>query len=291
MTVPLGVVFPQVETTGGVAAIDAYIAAVVDLGYDHLVAYDHVVGADVTDRQPFPGPYTHADPFHEPFTLFAYLAATSPLGLMTGVLVLPQRQTVLVAKQAAQVDMLAPGRFRLGVGIGWNEVEYEALGVDFARRGRRMEEQVCLLRRLWSEPVVTFEGEFDTVRAAGILPRPARPVPVWIGAGASRPALERVGRIADGFIPMRVPGRGLDEALAVVRSAAHAAGRDPDGIGMQARVPVGHRDADRTAELAHRWLAAGATHLAVDTMGAGLAFPDGHVAALRDAAAVLGAGS
>jgi probable F420-dependent oxidoreductase len=284
----LGVVFPQIETSGDADAIDEYVAAVVEAGYDHLIIYDHVLGADISERPNWPGPYTHEDPFHEPLTLLAYLAARCSLDLMTSILVLPQRQTALVAKQAAEVDVLSRGRLRLGVGIGWNTVEYEALGEDFSTRGRRMDEQIALLRQLWTEPLVTFEGEFHTVRQAGILPLPVqRPIPVWLGAGSNDRALERAGRLADGVVPLRIPGRGVEEMMDAVRAAAVAAGRDPDAIGLQGRVPVGDGDAARITDQAERWVKAGSSHLAVDTMAAGLRFPDGHVEALRRAAAVL----
>lgn len=285
----LGVVFPQIETGGDVGAIDEYTAAVVESGYDHLIVYDHVVGADIADRPDWPGPYTHRDPFQEPFTLLSYLAGTCPLDLMTSILVLPQRQTVLAAKQAAQVDVFSRGRLRLGVGIGWNEVEYEALGCDFSTRGRRLDEQIELMRRLWTEDVVDFEGDFDVVRRAGILPHPVQqPIPVWVGAGLSRRALRRVARVGDGFVPMRIPGRGLEEALDVVHEESARVGRDPDEIGLQGRVPVGDGDGVRLRELARRWEKLGTTHLAVDTMGAGLRFPDEHAEALRRAATSLG---
>lgn len=288
MAMKLGVVFPQIETGADVDAIDEYVAAVVDAGYDHLIVYDHVVGADISDRPGWPGPYTHLDPFQEPMTLLAYLAGRCSLDLMTSVLVLPQRQTVLAAKQAAQVDLFSKGRFRLGVGIGWNEVEYEALGYDFSTRGRRLDEQIVLMRRLWTEAVVDFEGEFDVVRRAGILPRPVQqPIPIWLGAGGNERALRRVAHLGDGFVPMRIPGRGLDEALGVVRDEATRVGRDPDQIGLQGRIPVGDGDATRVHELAQRWEKFGTSHLAVDTMNAGLRFPDGHAEAIGRTAAVL----
>src|SRR6266516_4401442 len=186
----IGVVFPQTEIGPDRGAVRAYAEAARDLGFAHLLAYDHVVGADPSQHPGWSGPYTHETLFHEPFVLFGYVAALAPeLELVTGVIILPQRQTVLVAKQAAEVDVLTGGRFRLGIGIGWNHVEYEALGQDFRTRAPRFEEQIALLRRLFQEPVVTCEGRFDRITAAGINPLPLqRPIPLWIG-GSAEPAL------------------------------------------------------------------------------------------------------
>src|SRR6478752_6945162 len=202
----IGVVFPQTELGGDPGAVRAYGERVEELGYTHVLAYDHVVGADPAVHEGWRGPYNLDTTFHEPFVLFGYLAAITSLELVTGIIILPQRQTVLVAKQAAEVDLLAEGRFRLGVGLGWNAVEYEALGTDFSNRGRRMEEQIALLRRLWTEPSLTFEGEFERVTGAGLAPLPVqRPIPVWIGAQSPR-AYERAGRLADGWFPQVPPG-------------------------------------------------------------------------------------
>ena len=216
--------------------------------------------------------------------LFGYLAAVAPsVELVTGIVILPQRQTALVAKQAAEVDLLAQGRFRLGVGIGWNAVEYEALGKDFTNRGRRMEEQVELLRRLWTERSVTFEGTYERVVGAGLAPLPVqRPIPVWVG-GSSAPAYRRMGRIADGWFPQVPPDDRLHEALATIGAAATEAGRDPAAIGMEGRVSYG----DRLVDHVGRWRAAGASHLCVNTMGLGLGGVDGHLAALREAAVAV----
>src|SRR4051812_37821183 len=212
----IGVVFPQTELGGDVGAVRAYGEHVEELGYRHVLAYDHVLGADPEVHSRWAGPYDVHTTFHEPFVLFGYLAAITSLELVTGIVILPQRQTALVAKQAAEVDLLSGGRLRLGVGLGWNAVEYEALGKDFTDRGRRITEQVDLLRRLWTEPTVTFHGRYETVTAAGLAPLPVqRPIPVWIGA-SSEPALRRAGRIADGWFPQVVPGPKLDEAIEIV---------------------------------------------------------------------------
>src|SRR5690606_31002266 len=203
--------------------------------------------------------------------------------LVTGVLVLPQRQTALVAKQAAEVDILTGGRFRLGVGIGWNALEYDALGMDFRTRGRRMEEQIGLLRKLWTQPRVDFAGRFDRITAAGIAPLPQqRPIPIWIGSSGAPRALERVGRIADGWLPQQAPGPKLEELLALVRKAAAEAGRDPASLGLEGRITVTDGDLDRVAREAAGWRALGATHVTVNTMRAGHRDVDAHLAALGE---------
>jgi probable F420-dependent oxidoreductase len=283
----IGVVFPQTELGGDVGAVRAYGEGVQDLGFTHLLAYDHVVGADPDVHRGWNGPYDVRTTFHEPFVLFGYLAAITRLELVTGIIILPQRQTVLVAKQVAEVDLLTAGRFRLGVGIGWNAVEYEALGKDFSNRGARLEEQVALLRRLWTEPSVTHEGLYERVTGAGLAPLPVqRPIPVWFGAVAER-ALQRVGRLADGWFPQVPPGPRLDEARAVVSRAAVDAGRDPDALGMEGRISWDEGDVDKLVRQAGRWRDADATHLSVNTMGAGLASVEDHLAALAKAADTL----
>ncbi|MFG1699914.1 LLM class F420-dependent oxidoreductase [Nonomuraea sp. NPDC049309] len=283
----IGVVFPQIELGGDVGALRAYGQGVEELGYAHVMAFDHVLGADPDVHKGWDGPYDVHTTFHEPLVMFGYLAAITRLELVTSIIILPQRQTALVAKQAAEVDLLTEGRFRLGVGLGWNRVEYEALGQDFSTRGRRAEEQIALMRRLWTEQTVTFEGEFDRVTGAGLAPLPVqRPIPVWIGA-QSPAAYRRAGRLADGWFPQMSPGPRLDEAKAVVEEAAAQAGRDPAALGMEGRLPW-RGDADEVAELARRWRESGATHIAIDTMRAGLATVDDHLAALATAAEALG---
>jgi len=276
----IGVVFPQTELGGDASAVRAYGQRVEELGFTHLLAYDHVVGADPEVHEGWAGPYDIHTTFHEPLVMFGYLAAvTTTLELVTGVIILPQRQAVLVAKQAAEVDLLSVGRLRLGVGLGWNAVEYEALGEDFTNRGKRLGEQVEVMRRLWTEQSVTFAGKHHRVTGAGLAPLPVqRPIPVWIGA-ASRPALERAGRLGDGWFPMMAPGPQLDEAREIVAQSATAAGRDPSTLGMEGRVNWRGDRAQVVDELA-LWSAAGATHVSVNTMGAGLRTVDEHLAAL-----------
>lgn len=282
----IGVVFPQTELGSDPAVLRAYAQRVEELGFAHILAYDHVVGADTAVHQGFDGPYDIDSTFHEPFVMLGYLAAVTTLELVTGVIILPQRQTVLVAKQAAEVDLLSGGRLRLGVGLGWNAVEYEALGETFTNRGKRSEEQVELMRRLWTERSVTFNGTYHTVTGAGLAPLPAqRPIPVWFGAASDR-AYERAGRLGDGWFPMTAPGAGLDHALAQVNRAAEAAGRDPRSIGMEGRISW-TGDPDKLAADIAAWKAAGASHLSVNTMMAGLARVDDHLAVLERVAADL----
>jgi probable F420-dependent oxidoreductase len=283
--VKIGVVFPQTEIGADAGAVRSYAQQADELGYAHLLAYDHVLGADPVAHPGWSGPYDVSTTFHEPLVLFGYLAAVTSLELVTGIIILPQRQTALVAKQAAEVDLLTGGRFRLGIGLGWNAVEYEALGKEFSDRGKRMDEQVALLRRLWTERVVTHEGSYERVTGAGLAPLPVqRPIPVWFGA-QSAPAYRRTGRLADGWFPQVPPGPQLDAARAAVEEAAVAAGRDPAGLGMEGRVSW-KGDAQQFAGRVASWQAAGATHLSVNTMGAGLSAA-GHLDALSEMATVL----
>ena len=259
-----------------------------ELGYDYLLVYDHVIGADPS-KHTLVGPYTHESMFHEPFVLFGYLAAiTQRMDLVTGILILPQRQTALVAKQAAEVDLLSGGRLILGVGVGWNQVEFEVLGEDFHRRGRRNEEQLELLHRLWTEELVTFEGRFDTVRHAGINPRPEREIPIWFG-GMSSPVLRRCGRYGSGWIPRdqfpEDPARNRDDILwrlDRIRQHASEAGRDPDAIALSTRAAVTDGDLDAQLAMAQNWEDAGATHVSFNTMNAGLTSPQQHIDAITN---------
>jgi probable F420-dependent oxidoreductase len=276
----VGVTFPQTELGGDPGAVRAYGERVEELGFSHILVYDHVVGADPAVHEGWNGPYDVHTTFHEPFVMFGYLAGvTRSLELVTGVIILPQRQTTLVAKQAAEVDLLSDGRFRLGIGVGWNAVEYEALGENFGNRGKRSAEQIEVLRRLWTEQSVTFAGDFHTVTGAGIAPLPVqRPIPVWLGA-ASPPGYKRAGRLADGWFPMMTPGPDLDEARTIVERAAAEAGRDPASIGMEGRVDW-RGDGDAVADQLTRWEKSGATHVSINTMGGGLQSVDDHLTAL-----------
>ena len=284
----IGVVFPQTEIGPDVGALRAYALRVEELGYAHLLAYDHVLGADPRVHQGWEGPYDVSTTFHEPFVLYGYLAAITSLELVTGIIILPQRQTALVAKQAAEVDLLTDGRFRLGVGLGWNPVEYEALGQDFTTRGKRIVEQVELLRLLWTDETVTYHGTYEHVTGAGLAPRPVqRPIPIWFGAQTPA-AYRRVGRIADGWFPQVPPGPKLNDARAIVDQAAIEAGRDPAAIGMEGRTSWDAGGVDTLAATAAQWNDAGASHLSINTMRAGLTTVDDHLVALESAAEALG---
>jgi probable F420-dependent oxidoreductase len=280
----IGVVFPQTEIGADAGAVRAYAEHVEGLGFTHLLAYDHVVGADPNVHAGWDGPYDLHNTFHEPLVTFGYLAAvTTSLELVTGILILPQRQTVLVAKQAAEVDLLSGGRLRLGIGLGWNAVEYEALGEDFSNRGKRSEEQVDLMRTLWTEQTVTYHGTYHQVTGAGLAPLPIqRPIPVWFGASSPR-ACRRAGRLGNGWFPMVGPGPKLEQALQEVAQAAREAGRDPAQIAMEGRVSWNGNDDDLAGGL-RVWADAGASHLSINTMGAGLASVDDHLRALTSAA-------
>lgn len=283
----IGVVYPQSEVESEVAAIRAYGQGVDQTGYAHLLAYDHVVGADPKVHAPWTGAYDVDTTFQELFVLFGFLAGTTSLELVTGVIILPQRQTALVAKQAAQVDVLAEGRFRLGVGVGWNAVEYDSLGKDFGNRGRRFEEQIELLRLLWTERTVSFEGKYEQVPGAGIRPLPVqRPIPIWIG-GRSAPAYRRMGRLADGWMPQMQPGPEFDEARRHIEEGAREVGRDLANLGLDARVNWAG-DMGRFLAEVETWRTVGATHLSINTMKAGLTSVDEHLAVLARIASELG---
>ena len=273
-----GVVFPQTEIGADPGGVKAYAQAVQQLGYEHLMVYDHVLGADTASRPGWSGPYHAGSMFHEPMVLFGYLAAVAPgLELVPAVIILAQRQTALVAKQAAEVDVLTKGRFRLGVGIGWNEVEYEALGMNFRDRGRRFEEQIELLRRLWTEPVITFEGKYHRVSAAGLNPLPVqRPIPIWIG-GSAETAIKRAAQTADGYFPQRPLDGDWPATMEKVRAWRRDAGCDVATFGIDARVNTGTGTPEDWRKQADHWRALGATHLTVHTMNGGFVGPDAHV--------------
>ncbi|MDA0353839.1 MAG: LLM class F420-dependent oxidoreductase [Chloroflexi bacterium] len=260
-------------------------------GYDHLIAYDHVLGVDPNRPARGTGAYTNEALFHEPFVLFGFLAAaTTRIECWTGVLILPQRPTALVAKQAAEVAVLSGGRLVLGVGVGWNPVEYEALGQDFRTRGRRLEEQVGLLRALWTNDTLTFEGEFDRVTAAGINPLPGHEIPIWMGGQADR-VLDRIGRLGDGWLvapALRNDPGGITPYVERIHEAARTAGRDPATIGLESRVSIAGLSVAQQVELAHEWEALGCTHVTLNTMGAGLETPAAHLEAVRAFAAAVG---
>ena len=281
----IGVAYPQIELRGDPVAVGKFGRAVEDLGFDHILAYDHVVGAVHADRTPqLTGPYTELDPFHDPFVMFAYLAGiTDRISFVTGILVLPQRQTALVARQATDVDLLSIGRLRLGVGIGWNYVEYEALGQDFHTRGARQEEQIELLRHLFTEPVVNFSGRFDRIDRASLTPKPTRSIPIWLG-GSGDKAFGRAARLADGFIYF---GGGVDRAVTSwrrLRDHVGDLGRSVEDFGGDYVALSGADVGELNGEI-DAWRETGGTHVTVVTMGLGLDSVNGHIdylAALAD---------
>jgi probable F420-dependent oxidoreductase len=279
--VKIGAVFPQLEIGSDPNVVRDWATTVEQAGYKHVLAYDHVLGADPANRPGWTG-YTDKSLFHEVFVLFGYLAAiTTELELVTGVLVLPQRQTALVAKQAIEVDVLSGGRLRLGVGIGWNKVEYDALGVPFERRGARLTQQVELLRKLWADPVITYDGDFDRVEEAGLNPLPGRQIPIWFGGNADA-VLRRTGRIGDGWMPQSAPDDGARRQLAMMRQAAEAAGRDPQSIGIEARLTLAAVPEQDRRAFVDGWRELGATHISVNTMNLGLSNPKEHAQVLAE---------
>jgi probable F420-dependent oxidoreductase len=293
----LGATFPTTEIGDDPAAVRDFAQAAEALGFSHIVAYDHVLGADHSGREPkLWGPYTEADPFHEPFVLFGFLAGvTTTIHFETAIIILPQRQTVLVAKQAAEVDVLSGGRLRLGVGTGWNYVEYEGLGVPWERRGARFDEQIDLLRELWTKPIVDSASTYHRIDRAGILPRPQRSIPIWMG-GTSDVAFRRAARKGDGFT-FAAAGQKTVAQVERVRDLLRAEGRDPATFPVEFTVMygLGEERWTRAAEGARR---AGIDYLSVNTMSTTAAWtgmePPGftscaeHIAALERFKAVVG---
>jgi len=285
----IGVVFPQTEIGDDPAKVRDYAQAAEDLGYRYILAFDHVLGANKASRPDWRGPYSSEDIFHEPFVLFGYLAGlTERIEFATGIVILPQRQTALVAKQAAALDVLSGGRLRLGIGIGWNAVEYEALGENFHDRGRRSEEQVEVMRQLWTHETITFQGHWHRITDAGIRPLPVqRPIPVWFG-GDAEPVLRRAARLGDGWMPRPAP---LEEKRAMIdrmRQLVAEHGRDPAAFGVESWVPIGDRGADEWAAAAAGLKRAGCSHVSINTMRAGLRGADAHIDAIRRFREALG---
>lgn len=281
----IGVIYPQTELKGDPEAVRRIGLATEELGFDHLLAYDHVLGA-THDREPkLNGPYTEHHPFHDPFVMFGYLAGlTRRIGFATGVLILPQRQTVLVARQAADVDLLSGERLSLGVGIGWNYVEYDAMGQDFSTRGKRVGEQVELLRRLWAEPVVDFKGAFDTIDRAALNPRPKRRIPIWLG-GFADVALRRAAAIGDGFICADGAADAFAQA-ARLHELLDEAGRAKDEFGLHCNM-LRAKTPEAVVETVQRWRDAGGTRAAFATMGQGFDTTEAHLAHIERVADAL----
>jgi probable F420-dependent oxidoreductase len=276
----IGVTFPQNEIGADPALIRDYAQTVEGLGYKHVVVFDHVLGADPTNRSGWRG-YTQRDMFHEPFVLFGYLAALTQLEMVPAVIILPQRQTALVAKQAAEVNMLTGGKLRFGIGVGWNPVEYEALGMNFNTRGRMIEEQVEVMRLLWSQDVVSYKGRFHTITEAGLNPLPiGRSIPIWMG-GSADVLLRRVARLGDGWFPQGQPDDRMRETIERLLKYAEEAGRDPVTIGLEARINAREGDLDDWLRQTEGWRELGATHISINTMGAGFKSLQDHIDAIR----------
>lgn len=282
----LGAIFPQTEIGTDPAAVRDCAQAIENAGYHHLVAYEHVLGVDANRHPEYANRYHLRSTFFEPFVLFSYLAGlTRRIEFVFGVLVLPMRQAPLVAKQAATLDVLCGGRLRMGVGVGWNRIEHESMGQDYRTRGRRIEEQVEVLRALWTQEAVTFEGKWHRLRDVGLNPLPVqRPIPLWMG-GHADPVLRRTARLADGWMPTFGRKAGMEEKQAAVerlRGHVKDAGRDPARFGLEGRVYLVPGETTRAVEEARQWEQMGATHLSVNTMGAGLTTADQHSAVLRE---------
>jgi probable F420-dependent oxidoreductase len=275
----VGISFPQTTIGTDVAVIRDFIQAAEGAGYDHLAVVDHVLGAhpDRFDR-PLAGlaapPYTTESVIHEVFTLFGYMAAiTERIEFATSILVLPQRQTQLVAKQTAEADLLSNGRVRLGIGVGWNYAEFDGMGEDFHTRGRRVEEQIEVLRLLWTQPLVTFKGRWHTIDRLSINPRPVQqPIPVWIGCGATEPLMRRVARVADGWLPRQIGGPNEDFSAVLERLYGYAreAGRDPASIGIDVRISASLDSPETWLKRAEEMQGLGISHITLSTPRDGL---------------------
>lgn len=278
-----GVVLPQLDIGADPAGVREYAQAAEDLGYQYILAYDHVLGADPSTRPDWSGPYTHESLFHEPMVMFGFLAGiTKRIELVTGILILPQRQTVLVAKQAAEVDVLSGGRLRLGIGIGWNDVEYESLNENFHDRGKRSEEQVEVLRELWSKPVVNYEGQWHHINGAGLNPLPVqRPIPIWFGGGRTDAVLRRIAKLGDGWLPQTRPDSEGEALIERFRTFVAESGRDPAAVGLDARVSVSD-GMNIAVQNAAKWDNLGAAYVGVNTMKSGFTSLDQHINALRE---------
>ena len=283
----IGAVLPHNEIGSDAGAIRAYLEGIEDLGVTHLLAYDHVLGADRDRPGGFDGAYDKDVAFHEPLTFFAYAAGvTRRVDFVSTVIILPQRQAVLVAKQAAEVAILSGNRLRLGIGTGWNRLEYDSLNETFTNRGRRQAEQVDLMRRLWSDDVVDFRGDFHVVDRASINPRPSRPIPVWFG-GSAPAALERCARQGDGWMPLGSANDTSRGAIDTIRRLRAAAGQSMEGFGIQAQAQYAGGTPARWQKVAAQWTELGATHLAIATHNAGPTDVDGHLARIGEFRAAL----
>ena len=278
----IGVVFPQTEFGNDPAALKDYAQTAEALGYSHILAYDHVLGANPPDPKTWRGPYTYEHAFHSPFLLFSFMAAvTEVIEFATGIIILPQRQTALVAKQAADLDVLSGGRLRLGIGTGWNAVEYTALNQDFHTRGRRQEEQVEVLRLLWTQPLVTYKGRWHNIPDAGLNPMPVQqPIPIWFG-GHHDKVLRRIAAMGDGWITNYRSAEEAKPALDKLDSYLAEAGRARSDVGLEVRISYGEGDKAAWSKSLEEWEAVGATHASFNTMYTGFETPAAHIDAMR----------
>ena len=287
-----GIVYPQYEFPTDIAAMRDFAQTAEELGFNHLLAYDHVLGANPDREGGWSGPYTYQNAFEEPLTFFSYLAGiTTTLQFITGIIILPQRQTALFAKQAATLDILSSGRLRLGVALGWNEVEYISLNEPFHQRGERFEEQIEVLRLLWTQPLVDFQGKFHHIPDAGLNPLPVqRPIPLWFG-GHADPVLRRTARLADGWLPNYSSVEDAREDIEKLEGYLEDAGRSLADIGMEPRIRYGDGDPETWRKQADEWETVGATHISVMTMGAGFRTVEEHLQAMERFAEALDIGS
>jgi probable F420-dependent oxidoreductase len=293
-TMKVGVYFPQYELPSEADALKDYVQGVEELGYDHIVIMDHVIGANKASRPGWTGSYHLDTLFHEPFALIAFLSGvTSRLGFMTGVLVLPQRQTTLVAKQAACIDIYCKGRLRLGIGTGWNQVEYESLNASFEDRGKVFNDQIEVLRALWTQRTVTLKSAYHTITDAGIHPLPLqRPIPLWFGGGNKAPAnlphsaidkvLRRIARLGDGWLPPFGPGEEAVEGVERFRALCREYGRDPNAIGIEGIVKAHGTARDQWADDVAAWRKLGASHVGLNTIHDGLTGVEAHLRRLEE---------
>ena len=278
----IGAVFPHNEIGTDPQAIKDYAQGVEELGVTHLLIYDHVLGADRDRPGGFEGPYDKDVAFHEPFTTFAFIAAvTKSLDMITTVMILPQRQTVLVAKQAAELAILSNNRFKLGIGVGWNAVEYTGLNENFKNRGKRQEEQVELMRLLWESEVLEYKGDYHHIDKASINPRPSKSVPIWFGGGAPQ-LIERCADLGDGWIPLMGPNEAARKTLAAIKEKRESKGLDWDNFGVQAQAQYAGGDAERWNKHAEKWRNLGASHLAIATHNAEPTNIEGHLGRIKE---------
>ena len=287
----IGITFPQTEIGHDPNVVRDFAQTAEGLGFTHILAYDHVLGADPSDRpEGWRRGYTHESSFHEPLVLFAYLGAlTRTIEFVSGIIILPQRQAALVAKQAAEVDILTGERLRLGVAIGWNPAEYQALGEDFHTRGRRIAEQIDVMRLLWTRPIVDYTGRWHRIDNAGLNPLPTRQIPVWMG-GMAEPVIKRIAQLADGWFPQFADVYAPEAQAAIdnLQAQISAAGRKPEDVGIEGRVSINAGNPDDWAKAKERWEQLGAGWLQINTMGAGLATPQAHIDRMKTLKTELG---